>query len=242
MPKIFGKNPVLEALKTGKQIDKIFLQIGKTGPAISTIYRLAKAAKIPVVRADRNKLVRMSGNGNHQGILASVSPVAYVPLENLVDKIHFSGQNARILILDSIQDPHNFGAIIRSAEVFGVHGIIFSTKDSVSVTEVVVKASAGAVFHLSLCKVQSLSLAIDYLKDCGFWIYAASSEGEKKLWSVDFSRPHAVLLGSEGMGIKSSLLRKCDIIFRIPQQGKVESLNVSVAAGIVLAEAFRQAQ
>jgi 23S rRNA (guanosine2251-2'-O)-methyltransferase len=242
MPTVFGKNPVLEALKTDQPIDKIFIQNGKEGFVVNQIYRVASNKQIPVVRADRKKLIKMSKNRNHQGILALISPVNYVPLANLIDKIHFSGETARLLILDGIQDPHNFGAIIRTAEVFGIHGLIFSYKNSVLLTDTVVKTSAGAVFHLDICKVESLVKALTYIKNCGILIYSTSSKCENTLWSVDFTQPHAVIIGSEGSGIKSSLYKNSDVIFGIPQQGNIDSLNVSVSAGIILAEVQRQLQ
>jgi 23S rRNA (guanosine2251-2'-O)-methyltransferase len=242
MPIVFGKNPVLEALKTNQTIDKIFIQNGKEGSIVNQLYRLASNQHIPVVRADRKKLIKMSKNKNHQGILALISPVDYVPLSNLIDKIHFSGKTARLLILDGIQDPHNFGAIIRTGEVFGIHGLIFSYQNSVLLTDTVVKTSAGAIFHLDICKVKSLVDAITYIRNCGILIYSTSSKCESTLWSVDFTQPHAIIIGSEGLGIKNSLYKKSDVIFGIPQQGNIDSLNVSVSAGIILAEVQRQLQ
>jgi 23S rRNA (guanosine2251-2'-O)-methyltransferase len=240
MPIILGKNPVFEALKTNQSVDKIFIQSGKEGTDVVAIYKIAKEKHIPVVRADRYKLKKMANQGNHQGFLAHISPVAYVPLHNLIDKIHYSGENARILILIDIQDPHNLGAIIRSAEIFGVHGIIFRSRKSVSLTDAVVKTSAGAVFFVDICKVTSLVDTIKYIRDCGILLYSAVPRSDRDLWSVDFTQPHAILIGNEGTGINQWLMKQSDLIFSISQKGKVDSLNVSVATGIILAEVQRQ--
>ncbi len=240
MPVIFGINPVLEALESKQPFDKIYLQSGKKSPVISKIYKLAKAQKIPVVQADRRKLERLTEKGKHQGVAALLAPLYYIGLEDLVDKIQKNGFNANLLIVDRIQDPHNLGAIIRSAEVLGVHGIIFSIRDTVPITDVVVKSSAGAVFHMDICKIDNLVSAVKYLKNCGIWIYSTSSHAGKGLWEMDFSRPQALIVGSEGKGVRPLLVKESDEIFRIPQPGSTESLNASVAAGIILAEVLRQ--
>ena len=237
---VLGRNPVLEALLSGQPIDKIYVQTGSHGSAIQKIYQLSKPQKIPVVQAPRAKIEMFSDGGKSQGVVAIISPVSYILLENLVDKVQRGGDIPNFLILDRITDPHNLGAIIRSAEVFGCQGIIISHRESSPITEVVVKSSAGAIFNLDICKVGNLNQALKYLKNCGVWIFSTSSHSEKSLWKMDFTTPQAVIIGSEGKGVRPLLLNESDDSFRIPQTGKTESLNVSVAAGIVLGEILRQ--
>ncbi len=240
MTKLIGRKPVLDALEAEEPIDKIFIQSGAQGNVIRRIYRLARQQQIPIVQADRQKMEKLSAAGKHQGVVALLPPVEYVALEELVSKIKKQSEPANMLILDRIQDPHNMGAILRSAEIFGVQGVVFSSRENVPITEVVVKASAGAVFHLPLCRVGNLAAAVRYLKEAGIWVYASSSHGSRDIREMDFTRPHAVLIGSEGKGVRPLLLKESDEHFAIPQQGKTESLNVSVAAGIILWEVFRQ--
>lgn len=240
MPVIFGVNPVKEALEAAEKIEKVYILKGKGGPVIGRIYSLAKEMRIPVVKASRSKLDTMSDRKKHQGVLALLAAIDYVTLDRLVENVQKKGAIPNLIILDQLNDPQNFGAIIRSAEILGVQGIIFSSRDSVPVTDLVVKASAGAIFHLEICKVSNLAQAIDYLKECGIWIYASSLQAEKILWDMDLSRPQAIIVGSEGKGVRPLLIKKSDEIFRIPQSGKTASLNASVAAGIIMAEIFKQ--
>jgi 23S rRNA (guanosine2251-2'-O)-methyltransferase len=240
MPFIFGFNPVFEALEAGQAIDKIYLQSGRRNSLIGRIYRLAKEQKIQVVNADQKKMRLLAGNNKHHGIAALLSNIRYIALEDLVEKIQKKGERPNLVMLDKIQDPHNFGAIIRSAEVLGAHGVLFSLRESVPVTEVVIKASAGAVFNIDICKIDNMARAIDYLRNCGLWIYSSSAHTGKELWKMDFLQPQAIIIGSEGKGVRPLLLKKSDEIFRISQEGKTESLNASVSAGIILAEVLRQ--
>ncbi len=240
MPFIFGINPILEALETGEKIEKIYLLAGKKGAAIGRIYNLARSGHIPVVQNSRDKIDKLVPGKKHQGVVALLAAVEYIPLDLLIEKIQKRGENASLLVLDRLNDPHNFGAVIRSAEVLGVHGIIFSTRDNVPVTDLVVKASAGAVFHIDICKVGNTAAALDYLRQCGIWIYATSSHATKSLWDMDLTGPQAIIIGSEGQGVRELLLKKSDDFFRIPQAGQIESLNVSVSAGIIMAEVLKQ--
>jgi 23S rRNA (guanosine2251-2'-O)-methyltransferase len=240
MPVIFGINPLLEALQSNEPLEKIYLLAGQRKPAVDKIYRIARAQKIALVQADRKKLDHLSGGKNHQGVVALLPSIRYIGLEYLVEKIQKSGRDPNLILADKLTDPQNFGALIRSAEVLGVDGIIFSLKDSTPVTDQVVKASAGAVFHLDMCKVTNLVLAVEYLKNCGLWIYASSSHAQKTLSEIDFKRPQATIIGSEGKGVRPLLLKRSDDVFRIPQRGKTESLNVSVAAGIIMNEILNQ--
>jgi 23S rRNA (guanosine2251-2'-O)-methyltransferase len=240
MPKIIGINAVLEALRAKEPIDKIYILSTKNDPVVGKIFGQAKNQNIPVVKADRIKMAKLSDGKKHQGVIALIPPISYVPLEILVEKVQKSGEHPVYIILDRITDPQNFGAIIRSAEVLGIHGIIFSIRESVPVTDQVIKASAGAIFHLDICKVTNIAGALDYLKKCGIWVYASSSHTSKQLWDMDFTGPSAIIIGSEGKGVRPLLIKNSDDIFSIPQKGKTESLNASVAAGIIMSEVLKQ--
>jgi 23S rRNA (guanosine2251-2'-O)-methyltransferase len=240
MPIIFGINPLLEALHAKEPLEKIYLLAGPRRPALDKIFRIARSQKIIMVQADRKKLDHLSGGKNHQGIVALLPAISYIGLQNLLEKIQKSGRDPNLFLADRLTDPQNFGALIRSAEVLGVDGIIFCLRDSTPVTDQVVKASAGAVFHLDICKVTNLVRAVEYLQQCGVWIYASSSHAQKSLGEMDFKRPLAIIVGSEGKGVRPLLVKKSDEIFRIPQRGKTESLNVSVAAGIIMSEILKQ--
>jgi 23S rRNA (guanosine2251-2'-O)-methyltransferase len=240
MPKIIGINAVLEALRAKEPIDKIYILSTKNDPVVRKIFGQAKNQNIPVVKADRIKMAKLSDGKKHQGVIALIPPISYVPLEILVEKVQKSGEHPVYIILDRITDPQNFGAIIRSAEVLGIHGIIFSIRESVPVTDQVIKASAGAIFHLDICKVTNIAGALDYLKKCGIWVYASSSHTSKQLWDMDFTGPSAIIIGSEGKGVRPLLIKNSDDIFSIPQKGKTESLNASVAAGIIMSEVLKQ--
>jgi 23S rRNA (guanosine2251-2'-O)-methyltransferase len=230
----------MEALQANEPLEKIYFHSGQRRTVIDKILRMARSRKIMIVQADRRKLDQLCGGKNHQGVVALLPAINYIGLENLVEKIQKSGRDPNLILADRISDPQNFGALIRSAEVLGIDGIIFSLKDSSPVTDQVIKASAGAVFHLDMCKVTNLARAIEYLQQCGLWIYASSSHANKSLWEMDFKRPLGVIVGSEGKGIRPLLLKKSDEVFRIPQLGKTESLNVSVAAGIIMSEIYKQ--
>ncbi len=240
MPVIFGRNPVFEALQSGQAIDKVYILKDSHGEILGRIIQACRAQQIPVVQADRHKLDRMTPGEKNQGVIALISPVHYYAIEDLLDSIHKKGQLPALVMVDRIQDPHNMGAIIRSAEVLGMHGLIFSSRDSVPLTDVVVKASAGAAFYLPLCKVDNLATAARYLKKSGLWLHASSGYAEKSFWEIDFREPQAVIVGSEGKGVRPGILKLCDDVFRIPQAGKTESLNASVAAGIIFTEIYRQ--
>ena len=252
MAYIYGKNPIFEAIQSNKPIQKIYVLHRNQSGRIRQIYRLAKEKRIAIVNADAHKMKKMVGDVNHQGIIALVSPVRIGRLDDLIGTISKlkersgnTGKNCHsrpisLAIADKIQDPHNMGAIIRSAEVFGLKGVIYSGRENVPITEVVVKASAGAALHCPLYRADNLAQAVDRLKEIGFWIYGASLEGDASLWQVDFDRHCAIIIGSEEKGIRPLLQKKCDQLYKIPQIGKTQSLNASVAAGVSFAEIVRQ--
>ncbi len=242
MPYIYGINPIVEALEHQRPIQKIYLQHGRQGGRTRQIYTLAKRQRVPVVNIDQRKVKQLVGDVRHQGAIALISPVDIRSLNDLIEAVPDNNQPFALTIVDRIQDPHNMGAIVRSAEVLGQNGILFSLKGGVPITDTVMKASAGAALHLPLYETHNLSQAIDRLRDKGLWIYGAALEGNKMLYEVDFDRPHAIIIGGEDKGIRSKLREKCDELFLIPQSGKTESLNASVAAGIIMAESSRQRQ
>jgi 23S rRNA (guanosine2251-2'-O)-methyltransferase len=240
MPYIYGRNPVLEALLQGQAVQKIYIQYGNRGGKIQQIYRLARQQKVAISNADPQKLRQMAGNAVHQGVVALISPVQIRSFEELPDALAQLPEPHCLALIDRIQDPHNMGAIIRSAEIFGIQGVIFPSRDNVPITDTVVKASAGAALHCPLYQANNLARAADLLKEKGIWLYGASLEGTASLWDLDFKRNCAVFIGGEEKGIRPLLQKKCDVLFRIPQVGATQSLNASVAAGIVLAEMLRQ--
>lgn len=240
MPYIYGRNPVTEALEHGEPVQKIYVQFGSKNERVQKIYTLARQQKISIVTADNRKLRQMVGDATHQGVVALISPVELIPLEKYLENTDVEGDQCLVLI-DRIQDPHNLGAIIRSAEVLGAKGIIFSQRDNVPITDTVMKASSGAAFHLPIYQTESLFRAIRQLQDFGFRILGAMLQDDAApIWETDFSGDCAIIIGGEAKGIQPEAAERCDKLFYIPQSGKTQSLNASVAAGIVLAEVARQ--
>lgn len=242
MPYIFGRNPVLEALQHGRPVQKIYLQFGQQNDKIRTIYKLAKAQKIAITNVDPRKIKQLAGNNNHQGIVALIAPMEIGSFDALVNNLPALPRPWNLIILDRIQDPHNMGAIIRSAEILGVQALIYSDRENVPVNDTVMKASSGAALHLPIYKAGNLSQALAILKEQQIWIYGAALENAQPLWGTDFVRDCAVIIGNEEKGIRPGLLKHCDGLFYIPQSGKTQSLNASVAAGIALCEIVRQRQ
>lgn len=242
MPHIFGRNPIIEALKDNQPIEKIYVHHRAHGDKINHIYKLARSNQIPITKIDSGKMKQIAGDANHQGAIALISPIKTVALEAMLEKVAKKNQSSCFVLLDRINDPHNMGAIIRSAEIFGAAGIIYPARENVPLTETVVKASAGATFHIPICRSANLVKSIQQLKEEGFWIYGSSVNAETTLWEMDFNRNCAIVVGSEEKGLRPLVEKQCDVLFSIAQVGKTESLNVSVAAGIILAEVSRQQQ
>ncbi len=240
MTYIYGRNPVLEALEHRKNIQKIFVLYGTRGEKIRRIYKLARQQHIAITNANIARIRQFVGGAPHQGVVALMADVAIERFETLLTRLPHLPSPFCLLVLDRIQSPHNFGAIIRSAEVLGCQAIIYSMRDSVPVTDTVVKASAGAALHFPIFKAANLAHAIEELKRNRVWVYGASLHSQKLLWEMELNRNCAIVLGSEEKGIRPLLEKKCDELFRIPQVGKIQSLNVSVTAGIVLGEVVRQ--
>lgn len=238
MSTIFGINPVLEALRTPNlSVERLFIDTGSTNPRLKEIVVLAKGHNVPVHYEPKTILTRKANSKAHQGAVAITSPIRYAGYEEILDQ---AGANPLLLILDGVQDPHNLGAIVRTADASGVRGIFIPQRRAASVTDTVVKTSAGATAHVKIARVVNIANLIDQLKRDGVWIVGMQADAAS-LWSeIDYNQPIALVLGEEGKGIHRLVRERCDFLVRIPMLGRVASLNVSVAAGVVLYEALRQ--
>lgn len=234
---IAGRNPVLEALKSGTPLDSIYIDSEATG-SIGKIVAVAGQSNVVIKRVNSAKLNSMF-TGNHQGVVATIPCAEYVEIEDLLAAAKKSGEPAFIIIADEIEDPHNLGAIIRSAEAAGVNGIIIPKRRSASLSPTVYKTSAGAASYVPVARVPNLSAAIDELKSAGVWIYGADMDGEAYN-TTDLTGDVALVIGAEGNGIGRLIREKCDFILSLPMKGKISSLNASVAAGILMYEVVRQ--
>lgn len=237
---IIGRNPVLEVLKTEKEIEKIYIAKGELKGSIKKIINIAKDKNIVLQYVDKKKLNQIAQGVNHQGVAALVTPYDYSSIDDILNKARETNKPPFIVILDGIEDPHNLGAIVRTAECAGVHGIIIPKRRAASVTETVYKSSAGAVEHMLIAKVSNISTTIDRLKKEGLWIYGADAAGENYYFDTDLKGPVALVIGSEGKGLSKLVKEKCDFLIKIPMFGKVSSLNASNAASILIYEVVRQ--
>lgn len=236
MKKIFGRKPVLDALKSDLEIEQIIVQFGTKGDIIYTIKNLASKKGIKFTELSTEKFKTYEDEANSQGILAIISDVHYYTLDELLNEIR-GKKNPLLLLLDSIQDPHNVGAILRTAECSGVDGVIITTHNSSPITSVVDKVSAGALSFLKICKINNLVNVIKQLKAEGYWIGGSYlGENSKSYDKIDYSGPFAIIVGNEEKGIKPLVAKNCDFLIHIPMKGKVQSLNVSVATGVLLFE------
>ncbi len=230
---IYGRNAVLESLKSGQVLDKLFVQSGEREGSITLIIAKCKEAGIPVLYVQKEKLDYLSAGGAHQGVAAMVAGVSYLSLEELLARSEQKGEPPFFVIADGVEDPHNLGALIRCAEGAGAHGLIISKRHCSPVTPTVIKASAGAAAYLPIAKVTNLAAAIDRLKEAGLWIYGAEAGGAS-LYESDPVGAGAFVVGSEGKGISRLIKEKCDFILSIPMYGQVNSFNVSCAAAVLL--------
>ena len=236
---IIGRNAVIEALKSDRTIECVYVSKGDLEGSIKVALGLAKDRGVVIKEADRRKLDTMCDGLNHQGIVARVTPFKYCEVNDILEDAKRKEQQPFIVILDEIEDPHNLGSIIRTAELCGVHGIIIPTRRNVGVTSTVYKCSAGAIEHMKIAKVTNINATIDMLKEQGIWIYGADIDGKDYSYNTDFSGPCALIIGSEGKGISSLTLKKCDLLVKIPMIGKINSLNASVAGGIMMYEVLK---
>ena len=237
---IEGRNAVIEALRAGRAIDKIFIAKGDVDKTLGHIASKARAAGIVVVEADRRKLDYMSQTHAHQGVIALAAVREYCSIEDIFAIAEEKGEAPFIVVCDEISDPHNLGAIIRSAECAGVHGIIIPKRRSAGLTTIVDKASAGAAEHMAIARVPNLPTAIKQLKDRGVWVYGTAADGASDLWHTDLSGAVALVIGSEGDGMGRLVRENCDHIISLPMHGKLNSLNASNAAAITMYEVLRQ--
>ena len=235
--RIEGRNPVMEALKSGKTIDKIYLLKGDGQGSVVKIRSLAKQKKIPIVEIDRKKMDEMSESHSHQGVIALVPPVDYVTVQDILKRAEQKGEKPFIVVLDEVEDPHNLGSIIRTANGAGVHGILIPKHRSTGITATVAKVAAGACFYTPVAKVTNLAQTMEELKEQGVWFYGADMDGEKTVFETDFSGGCGIVIGNEGKGISRLVREKCDFIVNIPMHGEIESLNASVSAGIFMYQA-----
>ena len=237
---IEGRNAVSEALKSGRAINKVFLADGDVDKSLGRLAAMAKDAGAVVVRIDRRKLNDMSPTGAHQGIIASVAAHEYSTIARILESAREKGEAPLLVICDELSDPHNLGAILRSAECAGAHGVIIPKRRSVGLTAVVGKASAGAIEYMPVARVSNLASAIRELKEQGVWIYGTAAEGASPLYQTDLTGPAAIVIGNEGVGMSRIVAESCDFKVSIPMKGKISSLNASAAAAILLYEAVRQ--
>lgn len=236
---VYGIRAVIELLESGRDVAAVFISRTARGPLMTELRKLLKEKQVPS-RDLPQQAFKGIHDKNHQGVVAALSPITYENIEWLLPRLFESGNAPLLLILDGITDVRNFGAICRSASCFGVHAVIIPVKGGAQVNEFAIKASAGALLHIPVCRVRSLPATFDFLKDSGVRLIGCSEKGEKEFFQEKFQLPTAIIAGSEDQGISPSLLKSLDQLIRIPITGKVDSLNVSVATGIVLSEAHKQ--
>ena len=236
---IFGIHAITEAINSGKTVDKVFIQKSYSGSGLKELEKLLRDKTINISYAPIQKLNRLTSK-NHQGAIAIISPIEFHTLEDLVINVTESGQTPLFLLLDQLTDARNFGAIIRTAECTGVHGIIIQAKGGAPVNGDTIKTSAGAVFNVPICKVNHIKDAIFYFQGSGIKLIAATEKTETVIYDIDFTVPCAIIMGAEGKGVSDSVLKLVDAKAKLPMYGEISSLNVSVACGAFLYEVVRQ--
>ena len=237
---IEGRNAVIEALRAGETIDKIYILKGETDKTLGHIASKARAAGIVVVDADKRKLDNMSRTHAHQGVIALAAVREYVTVEQILENAAAKGENPLIVVCDEITDHHNLGAIIRTAECAGAHGVVIPKRRSAGLTAVVAKTSAGAVAHVPVARVPNIPSLLKDLKKQGVWVFGTAADGTTNLYDADLKGAAAIVIGSEGDGMGRLVSENCDFLVSIPMKGKISSLNASAAAAILLYEAVRQ--
>ena len=235
-----GRNSVIELLESGRDINKIYISDGEKHGSINKIISIAKERKILITEVNKSKLSKMAKTDNYQGVIAIVPPFEYCDVEDILDEAKKRKEDPLILILDGIEDPHNLGSIIRTAETAGVHGIIIPKRRAAAVNSTVAKTSAGAVEYMKIARVTNISDAIDKLKKAGLWICGTDINTNKYYYNQDLTGPIGIVIGNEGSGMSEKVKKNCDFLVKIPMKGKVTSLNASVSTGIVVFEALKQ--
>lgn len=237
---VYGRNPVLELLRRrGRRADEVAVLAGARGP-LAEIVALARQVGVKVSYRTRDQLSAMAGSDHHQGVVARVAPAEYVDLAALLDRAAGRGEPALLLALDQVQDPGNFGALLRTAEAFGAHGVIVPKHHSVGLTETVARTAMGALEHVQVARETNLVRALETLKKSSIWIFGSTPAGGVAPWSADLSGPSCLVLGSEGEGLRPLVERACDVLLTIPMSGHIGSLSVSAAGAALLYEAARQ--
>ncbi|HDO27227.1 MAG TPA: 23S rRNA (guanosine(2251)-2'-O)-methyltransferase RlmB [Bacteroidetes bacterium] len=236
---VYGLHPVMEAMNAGKEIEKIFIQKGLRGDTFAELMQRLKQGSIPYQFVPVEKLNRITRK-NHQGVVAYISPVVFYQIEDVLPGLYEEGKTPFVILLDRITDVRNFGAILRTAECSGVNAVIIPSKNTAQLNSDTIKSSAGAIYKVPICRSENLKLTLDFLKQSGLRIAAATEKAEQTCFYADLTGPVALLLGSEGEGISGEYLKKADLKVKIPVLGEIESLNVSVAAGVLMYEVVRQ--
>lgn len=235
-----GRNALQEALKSGRTVDKVFIAAGETDRALQRLAAEAKEAGAVVVPVDRRKLDAMSFTRAHQGVIALVAAHVYYSIDDILEEAASRGEAPLIVICDELSDPHNLGAILRSAECAGAHGVIIPKRRSVGLTATVAKASAGAIEYMKVARVTNINNAIAELKEKGVWVFGTAAEGSIPMYQANLTVPAAIAIGNEGDGMSQLVRKNCDVMLNIPMKGHISSLNASAAASILLYEALRQ--
>ncbi len=235
-----GRNAVIELLESGRDINKIFVSNGEKNGSINKIIAMAKEKKVLITEVNKSKLEQMACSDNHQGVIAIVPPYEYCDVDDILEYAKTKKEDPFILILDGIEDPHNLGAIIRTAETAGVHGIIIPKRRSCLVNSTVTKVAAGAVEHMKIARVNNINETIRFLKEKDVWVCGTDIDTNKYYYNQDLTGSIAIVIGSEGFGMSKLVKENCDFLVKIPMKGKITSLNASVSAGIVIYESVRQ--
>ncbi len=238
--KIEGRNAVIELLKSNRDINKVLIAKGDRQGSVNEIISLCKDKGIVFQEVEKAKLDELSETGHHQGVIAFASPIEYKEISDILEIAKERNEEPFIVICDEIEDPHNLGALIRTAEIAGCHGLIIPKRRSAPVTEVVTKVSCGATEHLAIARVGNINDAIDELKEAGVWIYGTDGSADKLYFEENLTGPIAIIIGSEGRGMNKLTQKKCDVLLKIPMKGHITSLNASVSGGIVIFEAVKQ--
>lgn len=240
MALIWGRNPVVEALRAGKAVERLYVAEGlRPNPVVDEITRRARALRVQTQHLDRRALDRLADGANHQGVVAEIEEFEYAELDDVLGRAQAAGEPPLLLLLDALQDPQNLGSLIRTAEAVGVHGVVLPRHRSVGVTAAVAKASAGAVEHLPVVRVTNLGQAIEDLKAKGVWVLGLDASGKQAYDEADYSAPTAIVVGAEGGGLHRLVAERCDLLVKLPMRGRVASLNAAAAGSIVLYHAFR---
>lgn len=237
---LVGRNAVTEALKSGRGINKLWIASGDREGSVAEIAALAKERGIVVQYVERAKIEALAGAHRHQGVLAYVAPVPYAELEDILKAAEEKGEAPFLVLLDELEDPHNLGALLRTADATGVHGILIPKRRSVSLNATVAKTSAGAVEYVPVARIGNIAQTLKKLKEKGFWVAGADMDGEKAYYEADLTGPLVLVVGSEGKGMSRLTKEACDFIVRMPMVGRINSLNASVAGSILMYESMRQ--